>query len=104
MENPGTNTPDSTHDSVIDSLHDGKTRAAILVVEDDPSVAELLNSVLKESGYHVCVGEKWTGRPGLGMNYTVDGILLDMHMPLMSGRTMLDEFRALPSLMGISRN
>jgi FixJ family two-component response regulator len=27
------------------------------------------------------------------VNHTVDGILLDMHMPVMNGRTMLDELR-----------
>lgn len=93
MENPGMNTPEPMHDSVHDSLHTRKTRPCILVVEDDPSVAELLNTVLEDWGYHVCVARN--GREGLDMvvNHTVDGILLDMHMPVMNGRTMLDELR-----------
>lgn len=93
MENPGLNTPDPTHDSVNDSLYSRKTRPCILVVEDDPSVAEFLNTVLEDWGYHVCVARN--GREGLDMvvNHTVDGILLDMHMPVMNGRTMLDELR-----------
>lgn len=75
------NTPDPTHDSVNDSLHTRKTRPCILVVEDDPSGAGLLNSALEDGGYHVCVARN--GREGLDMvvNHTVDGILLDMHMP-----------------------
>ncbi len=87
------NTPDPTHDSVPDSLNSRKTRPSILVVEDDPSVAGLLNTVLEDWGYHVYVAGN--GREGLDvvMNHTVDGILLDMHMPVMNGRTMLDELR-----------
>ena len=35
------------------------------------------------------------GREGLDVvaNHAIDGILLDMHMPVMDGRTMLDELR-----------
>jgi two-component system response regulator (stage 0 sporulation protein F) len=64
-----------------------------LVVEDDPSVAGLLNTVLEEWGYHVLIAGN--GREGLDVvaNHAVDGILLDMHMPVMDGRTMLDELR-----------
>lgn len=89
LENPGMNTPDPTYDS----LNTRKTQPCILVVEDDPSVARLLNTVLEDWGYHVCVARN--GREGLDvvMNHTVDGILLDMHMPVMNGRTMLDELR-----------
>jgi DNA-binding NtrC family response regulator len=68
----------------------GKPGPCILVVEDDPSVAALLNTVLEDWGYHVCVARN--GREGLDMvvNHTVEGILLDMHMPVMNGQTMLD--------------
>lgn len=89
LENPEMNTPDPMHDS----LNTRKTQPCILVVEDDPSVARLLNTVLGDWGYHVCMARN--GREGLDliMNHTVDGILLDMHMPVMNGRTMLDELR-----------
>ncbi|MBA3966246.1 MAG: response regulator [Nitrospirales bacterium] len=101
LENLGKNTPDPTHDSVHDSLKTRKTRPCILVVEDDPSVARLLNTVLKDWGYHVCVARN--GREGLDVvvNHTVDGILLDMHMPVMNGRTMLDELRWLGHQMPV---
>ena len=70
-----------------------KIRQCILVVEDDPSVAGLLNNVLEDWGYHVRVARN--GREGLDVvaRHAVDGILLDMHMPVMDGRTMLDELR-----------
>lgn len=88
-EIPGLETPGPTHSS----LNISKNSPPILVVEDDPSVAGLLNTVLEDWGYHVYVAGN--GREGLDvvMNHRVDGILLDMHMPVMNGRTMLDELR-----------
>ncbi len=88
-EIPGLETPDPTHSS----LNISKNPPSILVVEDDPSLTGLLNTVLEDWGYHVYVAGN--GREGLDvvMNHRVDGILLDMHMPVMNGRTMLDELR-----------
>lgn len=82
-------TPSPSHDH----LDRTKTRPCILVVEDDPSVAGFLNTVLGDWGYQVLVGRN--GREGLDIvvRNAVDGILLDMHMPMMDGRTMLDELR-----------
>jgi CheY-like chemotaxis protein len=93
LENSEMNTPDPTPDFMHDFLNTKKTRPCILVVEDDPTVAGLLNTVLENCGYHVCLARN--GREGLDvvMNHTIDGILLDMHMPVMNGRTMLDELR-----------
>jgi len=65
----------------------------LLVVDDDPSVAEMLGGVLQEWGYDVLIARN--GREGLDIvsRHSVNGILLDMHMPMMDGRTMLDELR-----------
>lgn len=70
-----------------------KTRPRILVVEDEPSVAGLLSNVLENLGYEVLKARN--GREGLDVvaSHAIDGILLDMHMPEMDGRTMLDELR-----------
>lgn len=88
-EIPDLKTPDPTHCT----SNIAKNQPYILVVEDDPSVAGLLKTVLKDWGYHVYVAGN--GREGLDvvMNHRIDGILLDMHMPVMNGRTMLDELR-----------
>jgi CheY-like chemotaxis protein/CBS domain-containing protein len=65
----------------------------LLVVDDDPSVAGMLGDALREWEYEVVVARN--GREGLDVvgRRPVDGILLDMHMPIMDGRTMLDELR-----------
>jgi CheY-like chemotaxis protein/CBS domain-containing protein len=70
-----------------------KIRSCLLVVDDEPSVAGMLGDVLQEWGYDVLIARN--GREGLDIvnRRSVNGILLDMHMPMMDGRTMLDELR-----------
>ena len=87
LTNPETQNSSKAHLDIT------KTRPCILVVEDDPSGAGLLENVLSNWGYHVCMARN--GREGLDVvaNHAIDGILLDMHMPVMDGRTMLDELR-----------
>lgn len=65
----------------------------ILIVDDDPSIAELLGNLLTEWGYVVFYA--LNGQEGLQMveRHLIDGILLDLEMPVMDGRTMLDELR-----------
>jgi CheY-like chemotaxis protein/CBS domain-containing protein len=76
-------------------------RPCLLVVDDDASVAGLLSEALGEWGYEVLVARN--GREGLDVvgRHPVDGILLDMHMPIMGGRTMLDELRWLGHQMPV---
>ena len=68
-------------------------RSSILVVEDDPSVAQMLLDALGTWGYEVFLAKN--GQEGLHVltKQVVDGILLDINMPVMSGQTMLDELR-----------
>lgn len=65
----------------------------ILIVDDDPSFANLLGELLTECGYGVFYA--LNGRKGLHMvkQHVIDGILLDLEMPVMDGWTMLDELR-----------
>jgi CheY-like chemotaxis protein len=66
---------------------------SILVVDDDASVLGMVGEALKEWGYDVRVAGN--GREGLMAVRAnpPDGILLDLDMPVMNGRTMLDELR-----------
>jgi DNA-binding response OmpR family regulator len=65
----------------------------ILVVEDDRSVATMLETAFRTWGYEVLVARD--GQEGIDIVATqsVNGILVDLHMPIMDGRTMLDELR-----------
>ncbi|HBP90372.1 MAG: response regulator [Nitrospira sp.] len=79
----------------------GEVGPRVLVVDDDPAVAGMLDQALKGWGYDVKVARN--GREGLDVvsRLPVDGILLDMHMPVMDGRTMLDELRWLGHQMPV---
>jgi CheY-like chemotaxis protein/CBS domain-containing protein len=91
-----------TSQSLSSEESEGKeARLCLLVVDDDPSVAGLLGEALREWGYEVLVARN--GREGLDIvgGRRVDGILLDMHMPIMDGRTMLDELRWLGHQMPV---
>jgi len=66
----------------------------ILVVDDDPVISGLLCDMLRDMDYRVTTAGN--GKEGLSMvqhHHAVDGILLDLDMPIMNGRTMLDELR-----------
>ena len=66
---------------------------SILIVDDDPSVLDMLHDALDLWGFDVFLAKN--GREGLNVlaRQKVDGILLDMDMPVMDGLTMLDELR-----------
>jgi CheY-like chemotaxis protein len=65
----------------------------VLVVEDDPDLAALEAELLEEHGHRVEVAAN--GREALAAveRTAPDLILLDMKMPVMSGREFVDEYR-----------
>ena len=65
----------------------------VLVVEDDPDLAALEAELLEEHGHRVEVASN--GREALAAveRAAPDLILLDMKMPVMSGREFADEYR-----------
>ncbi len=65
----------------------------VLIVEDDQSLGAVLEEAVVSWGYRVRVARN--GHEGLAFLalHSVDAILLDLHMPVMDGRTMLDEIR-----------
>jgi DNA-binding response OmpR family regulator len=89
LMNPQKDTPTHSPDHGLTK----DTPLCILVVEDDRAVADMLEAAFRTWGYEVLVARN--GQEGLDVVATqsVDGILLDMHMPMMDGRTMLDELR-----------
>lgn len=76
-------------------------RPCLMVVDDDSSMTRILGEALHEWGYDVLIARN--GREGLDLVECrpVDGILLDMHMPVMDGPTMLDELRWLGHQMPV---
>ena len=71
----------------------------ILVIDDDAQDRDLISAVLEERGYEVMLAE--SGRTGLALCHRqrIDAVVLDLRMPEMDGRSVLQQLRTLhPSL------
>lgn len=68
-----------------------KNRKCILVVDDDQDILLFLGGRLNALGYDVLTAGN--GKEGLETlhSQSVDGVLLDLNMPVMGGMTMLEK-------------
>lgn len=66
----------------------------ILVIEDDPALAEILRIFLEDSGSHIVVAE--TGREGLDLARRLrpELVTLDLALPDIDGREVLRQIQA----------
>ena len=73
----------------------------ILVIEDEPAIAELFQELLEDEGYHVVLA--YNGQEGLDALQQVipELVFCDVMMPMMSGWEFLDAFRALPEFADV---
>ena len=67
--------------------------AKVLVIDDEPSIRNLLDTLLSRKGYDVVLAE--SGRKGLELfrRERPDVIVLDLKMPEMDGITVLKQIR-----------
>ena len=83
-------------------------KARILVVEDEPGIANFIRQGLTEAGYAVDLA--WDGREGLdyALAADYDVLVLDIMLPKMDGLELLRELRSLgdktPALMLTARD
>jgi CheY-like chemotaxis protein len=68
-------------------------RCSVLIVEDDPSIAEFVESVLRDEGYEVKTATDGQGALQEVERHRPDVILLDLLLPGMGGGTFRDELR-----------
>lgn len=70
----------------------------LLVVDDETAIVEALQEILTLEGYEVEVA--YNGQEGLRrlQEFTPDLLLLDLMMPVMDGRELLQRIRADPKL------
>ena len=73
---------------------DGKATARILVVEDDPGIAEALIELLESEGYHVWHTDTASGAEALLDEVHPDLVLLDIVLPDTDGLVLCSELRA----------
>jgi two-component system phosphate regulon response regulator PhoB len=77
-------------------------KSKILIIEDEPSLVEVLSYNLQREGYEVAVAKE--GREGLRKAQTLlpDLILLDLMLPGLSGVEICRELKASPRTAGIT--
>jgi two-component system phosphate regulon response regulator PhoB len=69
----------------------------VLVIEDDPSVAEMYRVRLETDGYDVVVGGEGEEGLHLAMSEAPDFIYLDLRLPKLDGFEVLERLRAAPA-------
>ena len=78
-----------------DALLDTKiTNMKILLVEDEPHVASLINRGLTENGYSVTVAPDGTLGHQMAMQYDFDVLILDIMLPGINGMELCRQLRA----------
>jgi CheY-like chemotaxis protein len=76
--------------------------ASLLVIEDEPNIALVLELALKDEGYQVTVAPD--GLAGLIMlqkNPKPDLVFLDLHLPYIDGREIMEIIHCSPDLKHI---
>lgn len=77
------------------------TRSRILVADDDPDVARLVESALRDDGYEVQVASDGAEALDLTRRQLFDLILLDLQMPGVDGLAACRQMRADPRLQDL---
>lgn len=75
--------------------------ATVLIIEDEPSVLEIEESLLRMEGYHVMAAD--TGRKGLDLAVSEhpDLIILDLMLPELGGEEILYKLKERPTTQNI---
>ncbi len=95
--------PRASHLHPAEAMHMGKANAPtqdvtgrppLLIIEDDPSFAQAVETLAREKGYLPHVSP--TGSKGLewARNHACAGIILDLILPDINGKTVLKELKA----------
>ena len=71
-----------------------RKRPLLLVVEDDPRNAALLEAILGRAGYRLELAVDLAGARGLLVSLTPDLVLLDRHLPDGDGLDLVGSIRA----------
>jgi CheY-like chemotaxis protein len=74
-----------------------QSRKKILAIDDDPSMLTLLKRQLENAGYAVLLAEDGIVGGHLALNGSPDLILVDVHMPYLSGYELVEALKADPA-------
>jgi len=73
----------------------------IMVVEDDLLFASILRDQVRKSGLKCLISDDGKSALALSKQYTLEGIILDLNLPEMDGRTLLQQLKSDASTQGI---
>ena len=66
----------------------------ILVVEDEPSVAELIQAILGSEGYTVGIAHDGAEGLSMALSWNPDLVLLDVMLPLVDGSAVIKRLKS----------
>ena len=78
------------------SMRDNKLN--VLIVDDDLAILDLMKNILKGFNFNPSVARSGEEALETARNDAPDVILLDLHMPGMGGREVIDALKAEPAL------
>jgi CheY-like chemotaxis protein len=81
--------------TVCSEAHSRAVKQTILVVDDDPSVRDVIGRVLTEEGFAVQCAANGTDALGIATRHGIDLALLDLNMPVPNGWDTLERLTAL---------
>ena len=73
----------------------------ILIVDDEPDVADLIEAVLKDEGYTVAIARDGAQGLMLARDWAPDLILMDVFLPGVDGGTVIRRLKAEPETAAI---
>lgn len=76
------------------SAHPNRSRATILVIEDDEGSRHLVTYLLESAGHRVLAAENGALGLGLALAESPDLILCDLQMPVMNGYEVAQSLRS----------
>jgi CheY-like chemotaxis protein len=79
----------------------GQARVRVLCIDDDPSMLVLLKRQLENAGYSVLLAEDGIVGGQLALSAAPDLILVDVHMPYLSGYELVEALKADPATWDI---
>src|SRR5262249_10552125 len=90
----GTATATATHARGAGTLHADGTPVRVLVVDDEPSLAELLSSVLRYEGWSVRTAGNGAEAVRTGREFRPDAVVLDIMLPDFDGIEVMRKLRS----------
>src|SRR4051812_5306088 len=89
-----TGTPTSPSDSALPLRRVDGSAPRVLVVDDEPNIAELLSMALRLEGWEIVVANTGSEAVSMARRHAPDAVVLDMMLPDFDGLEVLRKMRS----------